>query len=149
MLTLQGIRHAGSRSTLRRRLDRVRSDDSGAALLEFAFVAPLLILLFAGIIQFGMVLLLRNNMQDIAQNAARRMAVGEFTSESEVTSYVNDTLITWASPTVTATWPGVGETDVSVTISVSLGEAVPFDLLGLFDGHTMPAAVSMRKEGGG
>ncbi len=130
-------------------LARRWGDDTGAALLEFAFVAPLLVLLFAGIVQFGMVLLLRNNMQDTAQDAARRMAVGQFTSESQVTSFVNDTLITWATPTVAATWPASGETDVSVTISVSLAEAVPFDLLGLFEDHTMPATVSMRHEAGG
>ena len=149
MLTRQIIRKAGPRSALQRRFVRARVDDGGAAMLEFAFVAPLLILLFAGIIQFGMVLLLRSSMQDTAQDAARRMAVGEFTSESQVTSFVSNTLITWATPTVAATWPGSGETDVSVTISVSLADAVPFDLLGLFEGQTMPATVSMRREGGG
>lgn len=143
------LRRWAARSAIMRRLDRGRSDTGGAALLEFAFVAPVLVLLFAGIIQFGMVLVLRSSMLDTAQDAARRMAVGEFSTQSEVADYVNSNMLTWAAPVVAATWPdeGAGETDVTVSVTVSMGEAVPFDLLGLFEGQTMPAIVTMRKEG--
>ena len=78
------------------------ADTAGAALLEFAFLTPILVLLLAGIVQFGMVIFLRSNMQDAAQDAVRRMAVGEFTTAPEVSTYVADTFKSGVTPSVTA-----------------------------------------------
>ena len=131
-----------------RRTRTLLGNDSGAALLEFAFLTPILVLLLAGIVQFGMVIFLRSSMQDVAQDAVRRMAVGEFTTALEVSTHVGNTFSSWVTPSVTAAWPnvGAGETDVSLTLSVALSDAVPFDLLGLFKGETMPVVAVMRQE---
>ncbi len=120
----------------------------GAALLEFAFLTPVLVLLLAGIVQFGMVIFLRSNMQDVAQDAVRRMAVGEFTTVPEVSTHIANTFNSWVTPSVDAAWPnvGAGETDVSLTLTVSLADAMPFDLLGMFAGETMPVVAVMRQE---
>ena len=134
---------------LTRAMRRAIGERKGAAILEFAFVMPVLLLIFAGIVQFGMALFLRSSMLDTAQDAARRMAVGELTTSAQVASFVSDTMTTWATPTVAAHWPNqsAGETDVAVSITVPLSEAIPFDLLGLFDGAKLPAYSVMRMEG--
>ena len=137
-----------SRGKTTERARAVIGNDSGAALLEFAFLTPVLVLLLAGIVQFGMVIFLRSSMQDVAQDAVRRMAVGEFTTALEVSTHVGNTFSSWVTPSVTAAWPnvGAGETDVSLTLSVALADAVPFDLLGIFKGETMPVVAVMRQE---
>ncbi len=136
------------RTQARRRTPAFFRNAAGAALLEFAFLTPILVLLLAGIIQFGMVIFLRTNMHDVAQDAVRRMAVGEFTTAPEVSTHIANTFNSWVTPSVNAAWPdvGAGETDVSLTLSVSLADAVPFDLLGIFAGETMPVVAVMRQE---
>ena len=127
----------------------VIGDRRGAAVLEFAFLMPVLILILAGIVQFGMALFLRSSMLDTAQDVARRMAVGDLTTSPQVVSFVQDNMTGWVTPSVTAVWPdtGIGETDVSVTLTVPMSDAVPFDLLGLFDSASMPVSAVMRMEG--
>lgn len=59
--------------------DRARSrgkdDDRGAQLVEFALVAPLLILLLFGIIEFGWLFAQMNEIRHVAQEGARWGAV--------------------------------------------------------------------------
>ena len=63
-------RHEG-RAALRRRL----ADDSGAAMVEFAFIAALLFTLLLGFIDFGRALFLYNNLTNAAREGARAAAV--------------------------------------------------------------------------
>ena len=56
---------------LRRRL----ADDSGAAMVEFAFIAALLFTLLLGFIDFGRALFLYNNLTNAAREGARAAAV--------------------------------------------------------------------------
>lgn len=54
---------------------RFRRDSTGAALVEFAIIAPLLFLLIFGIIDFGRVFFLINNLTNAAREGARLGAV--------------------------------------------------------------------------
>lgn len=58
---------------MRRR--RACADDSGAALVEFAILAPLLLLLVVGIIEFGWLFAQMNELRHVAQEGARWGAV--------------------------------------------------------------------------
>ncbi len=49
----------------------------GAAAVEFAFIVPILLLLFSGIVQFGSIMFLENHMTNVARETSRRVAVGE------------------------------------------------------------------------
>ena len=59
-----------------RMLIRFRRDDCGGALVEFAFVLPILLLMLFGIIGWGMSLSMHNAMYDTARSCARSVAIG-------------------------------------------------------------------------
>ncbi len=42
-------------------------DRDGAAAVEFAFILPILLLLFSGIVQFGSIMFLENHMTNVAR----------------------------------------------------------------------------------
>lgn len=54
---------------------RARAAESGAALVEFAILAPLLLLLVVGIIEFGWLFAQMNELRHVAQEGARWGAV--------------------------------------------------------------------------
>src|SRR3546814_5885418 len=56
---------------------------NGAAAVEFAIVLPIFLMLPFGIIQFGSVLFLHNNMGKARPETARRMGVGESFDHSQ------------------------------------------------------------------
>jgi Flp pilus assembly protein TadG len=62
-------------------LRSIKDDCRGVSALEFAFVAPLLIMLLTGIAQVGMSYFVKNHMQDVAYDITRRIAVGALTPE--------------------------------------------------------------------
>ncbi|WP_160115949.1 TadE/TadG family type IV pilus assembly protein [Candidatus Halocynthiibacter alkanivorans] len=122
----------------------LRADD-GAALVEFAVVLPLLLLLFFGIITWGGTLALVDNMYDAARQAARQLSVG---TASEAAAAANATayLSTWPNSfTVTAQDIGTTGTD---DVRVIVATANPF--AGMFTSIVvipdLQAVVTMRKE---
>ncbi|MCC6497656.1 MAG: pilus assembly protein [Propionibacteriaceae bacterium] len=88
---------------------RSRKSQRGAAALEFALVAPILIMLVFGVVDFGMMI----NSQAVFANAARDAArAGSFSAtESEIVTVVNSEVsylpnITNVATTVTCRLPG-------------------------------------------
>ncbi len=135
-------------------------DKSGSNVVEFAIVAPLLLLIILGIMQFGMILFTYNNMVQAAREAARTLAVQETTAAEAQQIALNNLGFSGLTFTVTACAPGIGvgggppcvapldpASDVSVTITVPLSEATLVDILGLFSTGDLEATVTMRKEG--
>ena len=126
--------------------------------IEFAFILPILIVILAGMIQFGLAFFLQNNMVNAAREAARQLAVGDATvagasptAEAVATGY----LAGWGGMTftVTACDPdnagancAVGTDDVAVEITVPRSQVAVADILGIFGSGTMKAKVAMRKE---
>lgn len=138
---------------------RFAKNRSGATAMEFTFVMiPMIILLF-GIIQFGGILFLKNDMQNAARDAARRMAAGYMCFDggavqcgSHSANYVEDFacsyLSDWTSSfdvTVSET-DTVDGTDMEVAITTDMGAAAIVDLFGLFQGRTLGANAILRRE---
>ncbi|HUE46474.1 MAG TPA: TadE family protein [Aestuariivirgaceae bacterium] len=61
---------------LRKHSARFGRDQRGSPAVEFAMIAPVLILLILGIVQFGFVFYTYNEMMNGAREGARRLAVG-------------------------------------------------------------------------
>jgi Flp pilus assembly protein TadG len=60
---------------------RLLSDRSGAALLEFAFVLPLLLTFLAGVIEYSYWFYISHSVQTVANDAARASLAGLTASE--------------------------------------------------------------------
>ncbi len=127
-----------------------RRSDGGATAVEFAFILPVLLMIVAGIVQFGAIFFLQNNMANAAREAARALAVGSIASTTETTQLVEQKLVNWGVTfTVDTTLPDPSDptdTDFTVVITAPLSEAAIFDYLGVFQGGTLRAAASMREE---
>src|SRR3546814_19768357 len=77
------------------RADRGQRARSGAAAVVVAIVLPIFLMLLFGIIQFGSVLFLHNNMVNAARETARRMAVDESFEAAQAQSYAETYLSDW------------------------------------------------------
>ncbi|MGH6948442.1 MAG: TadE/TadG family type IV pilus assembly protein [Kiloniellales bacterium] len=120
---------------------------SGSAAVEFAIVVPIFLIVLFGIIQFGAVLFLHNNMANAARETTRRMAVAEMNA-SEAEAYAANYLANWGLTfTVLATEPaaGVSNGDVSVQITVPAADAVLVNFPINWPG-TLMAQATMRRE---
>lgn len=123
-----------------------RARIAGQALAEFALVFPILFLVVAAIIQFGLVFWAQNTLTQVARDTGRfaatlQLPCGSAAAEAEVLDAANDiaqasTLFgyktAWTSPgNVDATWstavgvcPPVGNQQVSY-VTITLHHAVP------------------------
>lgn len=141
--------HRAGMEGLRGKLLRMLGQDQrGAAAVEFAFIMPILLLMFSGILQFGSVMFLENHMTNVAREASRRVAVGELT-EAAAATMVQDVLVNWGvtyQVTVATADADDGNQDVTVAISLPLSEAALIDVLGLFDTGNLSTSVTMRME---
>lgn len=120
---------------------RIAADRSGAAVIESAFVLPVLLIMMTGIVDMGYMFAVRNNMASVSQDAARLVAVGNMTA-TEAKSYSKTKLMASGMPyTVNAAISGQ---NVIVDISVPNKDVVLVDFLGLFQTGNLKAQSSMR-----
>ena len=141
-------RRIGPKGVAGKILCALRMDQAGAAAVEFAFVMPILLLVFAGIVQFGSVLFLQNHMSSVARETTRRVAVGDLDQAGAVTA-AQSTLINWGvtyNVNVAAIDVGGGVMDYTTSISLPMRDAAIIDVLGLFQNGDLTAAVTMREE---
>ena len=135
----------GLRGTLLRALGR---DERGAAAVEFAFIMPIMLLIFSGILQFGSFMFLENHMTKVARAASRRVAVGEL-SEADAATMIQGSLLNWGvtyEVSVATADTEDGNEDITVGISLPLSEAALMDVLGLFETGSLSTSVTMRME---
>lgn len=144
----QPLRHLCRRGLARRivrALSRIAADQRGAVFLEFTVVAPLLIFLCFGIVQYGLMLFVYNNMYDAARQGARQLAVStanSATAVAEAETTVEGLLVDWpTSWDVTATIDG---DDVTVIVTVPAAEASIIKVVPM--AAELAAKVVMRKE---
>lgn len=157
-LKLRNLTHAALRSPGRncrfklQRLCRLcRKYRRGAAVVEFAVVAPIFFLLVFGMVEYGRMVM----VQQILTNASRegaRVAVLDGTTTSQVTStvqtYLQSCSVSGATVTVTPSPPSSAAYGAAVTVAVS----VNFDQVSwlpspmFLGGKTMRATTVMRRE---
>ena len=143
---------------LNRNRQTLASDNRGSAAVELVFAMPLLLLLLFGMIQFGFIFFVWNDMENAAREGTRRLAVDTSISESDAKGIVEAWLVNWPTTfTVTACTitsksasPSTctGDDEVSVTVAAPMSEvALIGNLFDLFGTKTMTVRVVMRKEG--
>ncbi len=123
-------------------------DRDGAAAVEFAFILPILLLLFSGIVQFGSIMFLENHMTNVARETSRRIAVGEL-AQADAASSAQQALVNWGvnyQVSIATSSGGGGNEDITVAISLPMREAALMDVLGVFQSGNLTAAVTMRQE---
>lgn len=130
------IRPAGLRDFLR--------DDKGAATVEFVALVPFFVMLLVFFADASAVYLTHSQMYATARDISRRMAVEEITTEGAVRNHAAAHLFlgnrTYA---VASSFGG----DMSVTISLSLGDAAIFGaLLTPIIGRQLAATAVTRRE---
>ena len=123
-------------------------DRDGVAAVEFAFILPILLMLFAGIVQFGSIMFLQNHMTNVARETSRRIAVGEL-AQADAAGSAQQALVNWGvtyEVSVATADVGGGNQDITVAISLSMAEAALMDVLGVFQSGNLTAVVTMRQE---
>ncbi len=133
-------RRAGYNGTGAKGLRALWRDRDGASAVEFAFIVPILLMLFSGIVQFGSVMFLENHMTNVARETSRRVAVGEL-AQADAVSSAQQALVTAATVDM-----GGGNQDIAVAISLPMADAALMDLLGVFQSGNLIATVTMRQE---
>jgi Flp pilus assembly protein TadG len=98
-----------------------RREQGGAAAVEFALLAPILILLVVGLLQYGFYFWSAQGGSNAAREAARRAAVGDLIACTDFRTYVRDRIDALGNgdnaATITRTYvkgPGNTKTDVEV-----------------------------------
>jgi Flp pilus assembly protein TadG len=123
---------------------RFAKDEDGSPAVEFALVAPILLLMVFGIVQFGFAFFTYNEMMNGAREGARRMAVGA--TEEQAIAKSN------AAMTLDRNYafdPVAGTDDVKMTITLKISEAMVLSAVPLPDlitGQLLTASVTMHKE---
>ena len=139
------------------------ADPRGAAAAEFAVVMPLLVLLVFGVVTFASALFVHSNMLNAARESARQVSVTDAAShtpggaihclqaEAQIPGSAEkvacDYLNTWGTNfliDVTDRCPA--ERIVDVNIRTDAANAALLDIFGFFNGRTLEADVSMRRE---
>jgi Flp pilus assembly protein TadG len=108
---------------------RVRSQ-SGAELVEFALVLPILLLVFGGIVDFGLLLQRQQVVTNAAREGARLAVLPGYTSadvQARVTQFVqeginSDTAAPVANLTLVTLTPGTGPAFQAAQVSVTLAD---------------------------
>jgi len=133
----------------------------GASAAEFALVFPVFMLCLFGITAFASTLFIENNMVNAARESVRQMAVLEapFTAgavqcdstEAQIVGsaeYIACAYLTFwgADFTVNASTDCPAEDKATVEITLDASQAAVMDVFGFFNGKTLSAEVSMRKE---
>jgi hypothetical protein len=122
-------------------------DDGGASAVEFALVAPLLIGLLLGVIEYGSLAMVQMRMNDTARDTARRLAVRDLKSETEGESFALARLADWdARFRAQVTLPKFPERDIAVVIRVSMEDAAIMNLVNFGMDGEMIAEVHMVME---
>jgi len=130
-----------------RRSQRARP---GAAAVEFALVAPLLVMLVLGMIEFGRMMMVEQILTNAAREGARKAVLPGVTKtqvESAVDAYLQNSSVSGQSRTVSPD-PGTatGGAAVTVTVSVPYSSVTWLPVSWFLSGKTLSASVVMRKE---
>lgn len=142
----------GYRSILRRdRCSKPACNRRGAAAIEFAIVAPLLLLIVFGIIEFGRMIMVQQILTNASREGARR-AVIENTTNAEVVDLVDNYLSNASIAGATVTVQPADLSMIGFGDPVTVSIEIPFDAVSwggsawFLGGSTFTASSTMRGE---
>jgi len=130
-----------------------RRNRRGAAVVEFAIVAPVFFLLVFGMIEYGRMVMVQQILTNASREGARYAVILDSNDttavQTKVTDYLQSASIN-GSPTVTVDWPAGGSGSnqpVTVTVSIPFGQ-VSWLPSPMFVSSTLPLTATsvMRKE---
>jgi len=130
---------------------KCRSNRRGAAVVEFAVVAPVFITLVFGMIEYGRMVMVQQMLTNAAREGARMGVLDGATTaavQSAVTSYLASATVSGATVTVSPNPPssaGYGE-PVSVTVTVPFSQVSWIPTPMFLNGTTLKAVSVMRRE---
>jgi Flp pilus assembly protein TadG len=131
--------------------DNKQKQRAGAAVVEFALVAPIFIMLVLGIIEFGRGVLVQQVITNATREGAREAALPESTVSSvkaKVVEFLADSSID-ISPSSVSVNPNpaavIDNEQIKVSVQVPFSQVswIPGDFLG---GATLKASTKMRSE---
>lgn len=114
---------------VRQRL-KAQRNDCGAAAVEFALVAMLLLTLVFGIAEFGRMWYLQSSLAAAARDGARTMAVKN--DQAEASAQAEAVFVGDGGPTTILITPGTGDCESGADATVSLTYDAEF-MTGFFD----------------
>jgi Flp pilus assembly protein TadG len=131
-----------------------RKNRRGAAVVEFAIVAPIFFLLIFGMIEFGRVVMVQQLLTNASREGARLGVLNDSTStqvKDKVVSYLAGTKITIAASNVNVVYAadssgGGGGESVTVTVSVPFNQVSWLPSPMFLKGKTLSASSGMRRE---
>jgi len=118
-------------------------DERGSIAIEFALIAPIMLTLAAGTMQFGWLIHVQNTMLDATRNVARSVSVGSVTVADAEDALIDELDNYPYSFDVDAS---ESADDVTVSITLPSEDAALVDFGTMFEGWTLSAAVTMPKE---
>lgn len=122
--------------------------ERGAVVVEMAVLAPLLLTIMLGIIEFGWVFMVRQTMTTAVREGAR-VATLQGTTETDIQDRVSSYMAPSGLTTYTLTITRATETDPTETVKIE----IPYSDVSLVGGYfgatdfNLSATSSMRKEG--
>lgn len=123
-------------------------NERGQAMVEFALVLPILILLLCGIIDFGWIFSNKIAADNASREAARYAAI-HYTdatfSESQVDNIVHESAPLLPSPRIQLSNPEAGSVEVSVSADIPFLTGVTSTLIGKST-QTIQSASTMKIE---
>lgn len=128
-----------------------RRNRAGAAVVEFAFVAPVFFLFVFGMIEFGRMVMVQQILTNASREGARVGVLDNASTSSvttAVTNYLTNSTINGATVTISPNPPsgaGYGQ-PVSVTVSVPFSQVSWLPSPMFLGGKTMTANSVMRRE---
>jgi Flp pilus assembly protein TadG len=131
-----------------------RKNRRGAAVVEFAIVAPVFFLLVFGMIEYGRMVMVQQILTNASREGARYAVTLTTNDTAAVQQKVKDYLTSakiGGTPTVTVTWPASGSSGssqpITVSVSIAFGQ-VSWLPSPMFVSSTTPLTATsvMRKE---
>ena len=123
----------------------------GAALVEFAVVAPILMLILLGTIEFGRVMLLKNSVTAAAREAAREATLPSSTEQTvtdAATNYTDQVSPETATVSISPLLISVEAGDmITVTVTIPASAISPLGSTWMGENFQVGSSASMRREG--
>ncbi len=145
------IREQKHKNLRRSAVRRDKKSQTGAAAVEFALIAPLMIMLTIGMMELGRMVMVKQVLVNASREGARKAVLPNATAESVISAVqgelesatVNGASITVSPSTLATTASG---TPVTVTVSVQSADVswIPNPMFTF--NSTMQVSTTMRKE---